>query len=84
MSTIQEQQLSRLRCYITSVKETDPKLAEEISVRGFEQEIAMAVAKNILVTNRHVAREFAVRRGNGFTFKMGISEQMAAGQFPTR
>jgi endonuclease G len=29
------------------------------------------VAENILVTNRHVACEFAMRRGNAFTFKTG-------------
>ncbi|MGZ6210949.1 MAG: hypothetical protein ACXWNU_00870 [Candidatus Binataceae bacterium] len=159
MSTIQEQQLSRLRRYITSVKEKDPKLAEEIADSGVQQEMAVAmqspeaierqielesiamrttrpvlairnnetklifideadseiwgerikkakpllddairavgridlkggqltwvgtgwlVAENILATNRHVAREFAVRKGDGFTFKMGISEQMSA------
>ncbi|MGZ6184939.1 MAG: DNA/RNA non-specific endonuclease [Candidatus Binataceae bacterium] len=159
MSTIQEQQLSRLRRYITSVKEKDPKLAEEIADSGVQHEMAVAmqspeaierqielesiamrttrpvlairnnetklifideadseiwgerikkakpllddairavgridlkggqltwvgtgwlVAENILATNRHVAREFAVRKGDGFTFKMGISEQMSA------
>ena len=29
------------------------------------------VAENVLVTNRHVASEFATRNGDGFTFKMG-------------
>ena len=29
------------------------------------------VADNILVTNRHVAREFAMRKGAGFTFQIG-------------
>src|SRR5215471_21599659 len=36
------------------------------------------VAENIIVTNRHVAREFAERKGDGFAFKMGLSEQMGA------
>lgn len=36
------------------------------------------VAENILVTNRHVAREFAVRKGAGFTFKPGVSAPMEA------
>src|SRR5712692_3102201 len=36
------------------------------------------VAENVLVTNRHVAREFATRQGDGFTFKMGLSEQISA------
>jgi len=35
------------------------------------------VAENILVTNRHVAREFVVRKGEGFTFKMGLTGQMS-------
>lgn len=159
MGTNQEQQLSRLRRYIKSVKEKDPKLAEEIADKGVQFEIAAAerspeaieremqlesivmrttrpiltinnnetklifidqadseiwgerikkakpvlddairavgridpkggqlswvgtgwlVAENILVTNRHVAREFAVRKGDGYTFKMGLSEQMTA------
>ena len=30
------------------------------------------VAENVIVTNRHVASEFATRRGDGFTFKMAI------------
>ena len=34
------------------------------------------VAENIIVTNRHVAREFAERKGDGFAFKMGLREQM--------
>ena len=29
------------------------------------------VAENVIVTNRHVAEEFATRRGEGFTFKTG-------------
>src|SRR5262249_7520435 len=29
------------------------------------------VADNILVTNRHVANEFAMRKGEGFTFRLG-------------
>lgn len=39
---------------------------------------AWLVAENIVVTNRHVAREFAARKGGGFTFKMGVAEQMSA------
>src|SRR5262245_46131252 len=30
------------------------------------------VADDILVTNRHVAREFAVRKGDGYTFQIGL------------
>jgi DNA/RNA endonuclease G (NUC1) len=33
------------------------------------------VEKNILVTNRHVAREFARRSGDGFTFKKGSDDR---------
>ena len=41
------------------------------------------VAENIIVTNRHVAREFAERKGDGFTFKMGLDGQMSGGRrFP--
>jgi endonuclease G len=36
------------------------------------------VADNILVTNRHVAREFAARKGDGYTFQMGLSGPMSA------
>ena len=36
------------------------------------------VAENVIVTNRHVAWEFAERGGDGFTFKMGLNEQIAA------
>src|SRR5262247_2347880 len=36
------------------------------------------VAENIIVTNRHVAREFAERKGDGFAFKTGLREQMSA------
>ncbi|MBA1144096.1 DNA/RNA non-specific endonuclease [Mesorhizobium neociceri] len=36
------------------------------------------VAENVLVTNRHVAREFAARKGAGFTFKPGVSAPMEA------
>ncbi|MES0020235.1 DNA/RNA non-specific endonuclease [Mesorhizobium sp. M0036] len=36
------------------------------------------VAENVLVTNRHVALEFAGRKGAGFTFKMGVSAPMEA------
>jgi endonuclease G, mitochondrial len=159
MGTNQEQQLSRLRRYIKSIKEKDPKLAEEVADNSIQYEFAVAekspeaieremelesivmrttrpiltinknetklnfidhadseiwgerikkakplledairavgridlkggqlswvgtgwlVAENILITNRHVAREFAVRKGDGFTFKMGLSEQMTA------
>jgi len=157
MATPQEQ-LARLRRYNLSVRENDPKLAEELRDRGFEamvtepvspqaaeemlglESIAMRtqrpvlairdnairlvfideadskiwgerltkarplldvaipavgridlmgaqldwvgtgwlVAENIIVTNRHVAREFAERKGDGFDFKMGLSEQMGA------
>lgn len=36
------------------------------------------VAENVIVTNRHVANEFAIRRGEGFTFKMGAGAPMSA------
>jgi endonuclease G len=36
------------------------------------------IADNILVTNRHVANEFVTRSGDGFTFKMGVSDRMGA------
>lgn len=36
------------------------------------------VHENIIVTNRHVALEFAARKGNGFTFKMGVEQEIAA------
>jgi endonuclease G len=36
------------------------------------------VAENILVTNRHVAREFAVRKGDGYTFQIGLNGLMSA------
>jgi len=36
------------------------------------------VAPNIMVTNRHVAREFAVRKGDGYTFQVGLDGPMSA------
>jgi endonuclease G len=36
------------------------------------------VADNILVTNRHVAREFAARKGDAYTFQMGLNGAMSA------
>jgi endonuclease G len=36
------------------------------------------VADDVLVTNRHVAREFAIRDGGGFTFTMGPSARISA------
>jgi endonuclease G, mitochondrial len=36
------------------------------------------VAANILVTNRHVANEFTLRRGAGFTFRVGQNGPIAA------
>jgi endonuclease G len=36
------------------------------------------VAPNILVSNRHVAREFANRQGDGYVFRMGLDRQMSA------
>ena len=36
------------------------------------------VAENILVTNRHVAREFTTRNGNGFTFQTGLNGPISA------
>lgn len=36
------------------------------------------VADTIIVTNRHVANEFAIRNGAGFTFRMGMDGQMSA------
>jgi len=39
------------------------------------------VAENIIVTNRHVAREFAERKGDGFAFKTGLREQMPTSTF---
>ena len=157
MATPQEQ-LARLRRYNLSVRENDPKLAEEVRDRGFEAMVTEAaspeaaeemlglesitmrtqrpvlairdnvtrlvfideadskiwgerltkakplldvaipavgridltgaqldwvgtgwlVAENIIVTNRHVAREFAERKGDGFAFKVGLRELMGA------
>jgi endonuclease G, mitochondrial len=156
--TRSQNQLARLRRYNVSIREDDPKLAEEVRDRGFEamvtealspeaveemlglESIAMRtqrpvlaisnnvtqlvfideadskiwgerltqarplldaaipavgridltgaeldwvgsgwlVAENIIVTNRHVAREFAEHKGDGFKFKMGLIEQMNA------
>jgi endonuclease G len=153
-----EEQLDRLRRYNISVRESDPKLAEEVRDRGFEamvneavspqaveemlglESIAMRtqrpvlairdnvtrlifiddsdskiwgerltkaralldvaipavgridltgaqlnwvgtgwlVAESVIVTNRHVAREFAMRKDDGFVFKMGLTEQIGA------
>jgi endonuclease G, mitochondrial len=39
---------------------------------------AWLVAENVVVTNRHVAQEFAARRGEGFTFRVGLGGQMSA------
>ena len=36
------------------------------------------VADNILVTNRHVAQEFAARKGDGYTFQLGLNGPMSA------
>jgi endonuclease G len=36
------------------------------------------VSENVIVTNRHVAREFATRKGEGFTFQMGTNGQISA------
>jgi endonuclease G, mitochondrial len=36
------------------------------------------VADNVLVTNRHVANEFAMQKGAGFIFRMGAQGQMSA------
>ena len=36
------------------------------------------VAENMIVTNRHVANAFAMRSGEGFTFKMGSSGKIGA------
>jgi endonuclease G, mitochondrial len=36
------------------------------------------VAENILVTNRHVAREFVTRKGEGFTFQTGLNGSISA------
>ncbi|HEV2606330.1 MAG TPA: DNA/RNA non-specific endonuclease [Microvirga sp.] len=36
------------------------------------------VAEDVIVTNRHVAREFATRDGDGFTFKLGAVERISA------
>jgi endonuclease G len=36
------------------------------------------VAENIMVTNRHVAREFATRKGDGYTFQVGLGGPMSA------
>lgn len=36
------------------------------------------VADNVLVTNRHVAREFVTRKGDGFIFQSGLSGPMSA------
>src|SRR5580658_2535921 len=39
---------------------------------------AWLVAENVIVTNRHVASEFAMRRGDGFTFKVGTAGPMSS------
>jgi endonuclease G, mitochondrial len=36
------------------------------------------VADDVIVTNRHVAREFATREGDKFLFQMGVAQRMAA------
>jgi len=36
------------------------------------------VADDLVVTNRHVAHEFGLRRGEGFVFRQGIGGRMAA------
>ncbi|MCK1654675.1 DNA/RNA non-specific endonuclease [Bradyrhizobium sp. 149] len=36
------------------------------------------VADNMIVTNRHVANEFAMRSGDGFTFKVGSAGRIGA------
>ena len=36
------------------------------------------IADNILVTNRHVANEFALRKGKGFAFRTGPNGPMSA------
>lgn len=36
------------------------------------------VAENMIVTNRHVANEFAVRSGNAFTFRVGSTGKIGA------
>ncbi|MBV8186555.1 MAG: DNA/RNA non-specific endonuclease [Alphaproteobacteria bacterium] len=36
------------------------------------------VADNIIVTNRHVAAEFAARQGQGFDFKLGVAGKIDA------
>jgi endonuclease G, mitochondrial len=36
------------------------------------------LAENILVTNRHVADEFVIRKGEGFSFKMGGNGPMSS------
>ena len=36
------------------------------------------IAENVIVTNRHVAREFAEHRGDGFAFSMGLAERITA------
>ncbi len=36
------------------------------------------VAENVLVTNRHVAREFATRKGDGYTFQVGSNGRIGA------
>lgn len=36
------------------------------------------VAENVIVTNRHVAVEFATQRGEGFTFRSGVAGPMSS------
>ena len=36
------------------------------------------IAENILVTNRHVAQEFAIRKGDGYAFRVGSNGQIGA------
>jgi len=39
---------------------------------------AWLVAENMIVTNRHVAMEFAMRRGDGFVFRSGAAGPMSS------
>jgi endonuclease G len=69
---------------LTDAKEaldTAIRAVGRINLKGGELEwigTGWLVATNIIVTNRHVARAFATRKGDGFTFRTGASGEVGA------